>query len=34
VDFISTRRLGDSVHMSLLVDYHFQTYTTHVQSKG
>lgn len=32
IDLVSTRRTGDSVHTSLLVDYHFQTYTTNVGS--
>ncbi len=30
IDLISTRRSGDKVQTSLLVDYHFQTYTTQV----
>lgn len=30
IDIISTRRVGDLVHTSLLVDHHFQTYTTAV----
>lgn len=34
IDFISTRRSGDLVHTSLLVDYHFQTFTTAVDSKS
>jgi pyruvate carboxylase len=34
IDIISTRRSGDSVHTSLLVDHHFQTHTTTVRSKG
>ena len=28
IDVVSTRRSGELVHTSLLVDYHFQTYTT------
>jgi len=34
IDMVSTRRMGHEVHTSLLVDYHFQTYTTPVPSKG
>jgi pyruvate carboxylase len=30
IDIISTRRTGESVQTSFLVDYRFQTYTTHV----
>lgn len=30
IDVVSTRKSGDLVHTSLLVDYHFQTYTTPV----
>ncbi|MCE5334802.1 MAG: pyruvate carboxylase [Desulfobacteraceae bacterium] len=33
IDMVSTRHSGDSVHTSLLVDYHFQTYTTKVPKK-
>jgi pyruvate carboxylase len=33
IDFVSTRRAEDLVHTSLLVDYHFQTYTTSVGQK-
>jgi len=33
IDVISTRRLGDEVHTSLLVDYRFQTYTNTVPMK-
>ena len=31
IDIISTRRSGDLVHTSLLVDHHFQTHTTTVR---
>jgi pyruvate carboxylase len=31
IDVVSTRRSGEFVHSSLLVDYHFQTYTTKVR---
>lgn len=34
IDIVSSRRTGDFVHSSLLVDYHFQTYTTHVRQKN
>ncbi len=34
IDIVSTRQTGDSVHTSLLVDYHFQTYTTKVDAKS
>lgn len=34
IDIVSTRRTGEQVHTSLLVDYHFQTYTTHVHTRG
>jgi pyruvate carboxylase len=34
IDVVSTRRIGNLVHTSLLVDYHFQTYTTPVQVKS
>ncbi|MFZ2447190.1 MAG: pyruvate carboxylase [Syntrophobacteraceae bacterium] len=34
LDLVSTRRTGDSVHTSFLVDYHFQTYTTKVDSRA
>lgn len=34
IDIISTRRSGDSVHTSLLVDHHFQTHTTASGQKG
>jgi pyruvate carboxylase len=34
IDIISTRRAGDSIHTSLLVDHHFQTYATAVRPKG
>jgi pyruvate carboxylase len=34
IDVVSTRRMGNLVHTSLLVDYHFQTYTTPVQVKS
>jgi pyruvate carboxylase len=34
IDIISTRRTGNLVQTSLLVDYHFQTYTTPVQAKA
>lgn len=30
IDIVSTRRSGNEVHTSLLVDYHFQTYTSTV----
>lgn len=30
IDLVSTRRTGETVHTSLLVDYNFQTYTTRV----
>jgi len=30
IDLVSTRRIGESVHTSLLVDYQFQTFTTKV----
>ncbi len=33
IDFISTRRVGDSVHTSLLVDYNFQSHTHQVGAK-
>jgi len=33
LELISTRRSGDQVHTSLLVDHHFQTYTTTVGAK-
>ncbi len=33
IDVVSTRHSGDLVHTSLLVDYHFQTYTTPVGPK-
>lgn len=33
IDVVSTRLSGGLVHTSLLVDYHFQTYTTPVRSK-
>lgn len=33
IDIVSTRTSGGLVHTSLLVDYHFQTYTTPVRSK-
>ncbi len=33
IDVISTRRMGGMVYTSLLVDYHFQTYTTAVGEK-
>jgi pyruvate carboxylase len=33
IDVVSTRKSGDSVHTSLLVDYHFQTYTTKIVPK-
>jgi pyruvate carboxylase len=32
LELISTRRAGDLVHTSLLVDHHFQTYTTTVRA--
>ena len=31
IDFVSTRRTEDAVHISMLVDYHFQTYTTELK---
>jgi len=34
IDIVSTRLSGGLVHTSLLVDYHFQTYTTPVRSKN
>jgi pyruvate carboxylase len=34
IDIVSTRRAGNLVHTSLLVDYHFQTYNTPVQVKA
>jgi len=34
IDIVSTRHSGESVHTSLLVDYHFQTYTTPVKSRN
>ncbi|MEN6436969.1 MAG: pyruvate carboxylase [Syntrophobacter sp.] len=34
IDLVSTRRTGESVHTSLLVDYHFQTFTTKVDSEA
>jgi pyruvate carboxylase len=34
IDVVSTRRSGELVHSSLLVDYHFQTYTTQVRASG
>ncbi len=34
IDIISTRRSGDLVHTSLLVDHHFQTHTTSVRAKS
>jgi pyruvate carboxylase len=34
IDIISTRRSGDFVHTSLLVDHHFQTHTTTAGPKG
>ena len=34
IDFVSTRRTGDSVQTSLLVDYHFQTCTTKIKASG
>ena len=34
IDIISTRRSGDLVHTSLLVDHHFQTHTTPVSAIG
>lgn len=33
IDVVSTRRVGDSVQTSLLVDYHFQSYTTPVPKR-
>ena len=33
IDLISTRRTGDNVQTSFLVDYQFQTYTTQVQKE-
>ena len=30
IDIVSTRRTGESVHTSFLIDYRFQTYTTNV----
>jgi pyruvate carboxylase len=33
IDIISTRKTGSSVQTSLLVDYHFQTYTTPVATR-
>ncbi len=33
IDLISTRQTADSVQTSLLVDYHFQTYTVQVSKK-
>lgn len=33
IDIVSTRRTKDSVHTSLLVDHHFQSYTTPVRPK-
>ncbi len=33
IDVVSTRRAGDVAHTSLLVDYHFQTYSTKLRSK-
>ena len=33
IDVISTRRSTDNVQTSLLVDYHFQTYTTRIEPK-
>ncbi len=32
IDMVSTNRTGDSVHTSMLVDYHFQTFTNKVGS--
>jgi len=34
IDLVSTRRLGDLAYTSLLVDYHFQTYSTPLRSKS
>jgi len=34
IDIISTRRAGDFVHTSLLVDHHFQTHATAVLPEG
>lgn len=34
IDVVSTRRSGDAVHTSLLVDYHFQTHTITVPPKN
>jgi pyruvate carboxylase len=34
IDVVSTRKIGDSVHTSLLVDYHFQTYTSRVDPRS
>ncbi len=34
IDVVPTRRVGDSVHTSLLVDYHFRTYTTNAPVKA
>lgn len=34
IDVVSTRRSGEYIHTSLLVDYHFQAYTTQVRSKN
>jgi len=34
IDIISTRRAGDFVHTSLLVDHHFQTHATAVRPEG
>lgn len=33
IDIVSTRHVGDSVQTSLLVDYHFQTYSTPIRNK-
>ncbi|MCK8602500.1 pyruvate carboxylase [Desulfoferrobacter suflitae] len=33
IDLVSTRRSGDVAHTSLLVDYHFQTYSTALRTK-
>ncbi len=34
IDLVSTRRIGESVHTSLLVDYQFQTFTTKVAQEA
>ena len=34
IDVISTRRSGEAVHTSLLVDYHFRTYSTSLRSRN